>query len=163
MAEDVRRSAEIRRMASQKVAAELVKGSTYESVEDAREKFLETVDWIDEDVVQAGDRAVAGVRRVRNQEAPETPPEATEVPTPALTPPNGSQAVSVPAGDLTDDQVSRMVMLMGKVDPELLKLKLWEMELPNTTIPEAVAAMKVKQGKQMVAWMKEQTEKEENV
>lgn len=163
MAEDRRRSAEIRRMASQKVAAELTKGLGYDTVAAARAEFIDTVDWLDQDVVDAGDRAEAGVRRVRN-EAPESPPEAQEVPAGTLPSPNGSEAVSDGASDpLSHVQQQRMGALLLEVDPELLKLQLWQLNLPFATdgslskaqaIGKAVALMTKGQAKQMVEWMK---------
>lgn len=151
MAEDPRRSAEIRRMASQKVAAELIKASTYaapsalageHAEEEDRKHFISLVDWIDADVVAAGDRAESAAKPP-NRDAP--PP----------TPQNGSEAGSEPATALSGDQSERMTKLLGKIDPELLKLKFYEQELPSTTIPEAVAAMTKVQAKNMMPWIKE--------
>lgn len=159
MAEDVRRSAEIRRMASQKVAAELVKSASYAGMDEARAAFIDTVDWLDADVVDAGDRAEAGIRRVSNRARPsETPSEAQVVPPPTLTSPNGTEGVSgagTASERLTDEQAGRMATLLSGIDPELLKLKLWELELPQTTIPDAIDAMDKGTAKKMVAWMKE--------
>lgn len=145
MAEDVRRSAEIRRMASQKVAAELVKGSSYSNVVEARDAFINTVDWLDADVVAAGDRA----------ESPSKPPDPPSLPS---VPPNGAEGVSgagTASERLTGEQAGRMEVLLGGMDPELLKFKLWELKLPQTTIPDAVEVMTKGQAKKMVAWMRE--------
>lgn len=154
MAEDKRRSAEIRRMASQKVAAELTRYSDYESVAKAREDFINTVDWLDADVVSAGDRA-------------ETPPKASHPPTPASTPGNGAEAVSgdaTGAEKLDERQSLKMEKLLAELDSETLKLKLWDMKIPmrsdgglskEEAIREVIAAMNKYQAKQMVAWMKE--------
>lgn len=164
MAEDRRRSAEIRRMASQKVAAEMVKGATYDSKEEARTAFLDLVDWIDDDVVAAGDRAEAGIRRTSNQATPESPPDAQVVPAGSLPSPNGSEAVSDGSTDpLTDDQAVRLSELLGDIDPALLKLQLDTLNLPfqddgslskDEAIREAVDLMTKGQAKEMVGWMK---------
>jgi len=146
MAEDIRRSAEIRRMASQKVAAELIKCSTFavgEDLDAGFSHFLDIVDVIDKDVVSAGDRALEASK----------PPDAA---TPPSTPQNGSDAPTEAGSDPLGPKAAKTVTeLLAKVDPELLKLKLWEMKLPSTTIPEAVAAMSKEQAKVMMPWIKE--------
>src|SRR4051812_15216446 len=84
MAEDARRSAEIRRMASQKVAAELIKYnpfSTDDPLDRAFSHFLDLVDMIDKDVVEAGDTA-SGSRFPGATQGPPYPSEDTS-PNPA--------------------------------------------------------------------------------
>lgn len=148
--EDRRRSAEIREMASQKVAVEFIKRYVVDGtdLETAKNLFVELTEWLSAQVVAAGDRA-------------ETPPKPADPETPIPTPPNGSEAAR---DGLTAVQVDRMVTLLGEVDPELLKLKFFEMDLPFTVgavdmeamLKEAAETMNVTQGKAMVAWMKEQ-------
>src|SRR4051812_2838056 len=91
MAEDARRSAEIRRMASQKVAAELIKYhpfSTDAELDHAFSHFLDLTDRIDRDVVEAGD-AASGSRfpgAYDNVPEPSSKPSPTPTPQPASKP-----------------------------------------------------------------------------
>jgi len=53
MAEDLKRSAEIRRMATHKVAVEVCGPAPAKLTDAYKAKFLEVVEWLDQDVVQA--------------------------------------------------------------------------------------------------------------
>lgn len=144
-----RRSAEIRRMASQKVAVEMIKVGFQGEV--GNEEFLKfftyLVDFIDEDVVAAGDRATASVQRVSNR--------AT----------NGTVASTDVSPDvrLNPDQQKKMLLFLDEfvngfqIPLETFKLKLWTMQLPNNISHEdLVKELTVEQGMTLYGWVKEQ-------
>lgn len=140
MPEDVRRSAEIRRMASQKVAAELIKCSTFavsEPIDTGFSHFLDLVDLIDKDVVEAGDRA-----------------EDRRAPTPGPTPRNGSEAASEPATTLSAAARSKLVQLLEEIDAVKVEAKLRKMNLP--IFPEDAAKdMTMDQARDIAKWSRE--------
>lgn len=157
-----RRSAEIRRMASQKVAVEMIKVGFQGEVGDREfmEFFFNLVDRIDEDVVFAGDRAEASIQRVTNQ-APKDSSPTTVVDTSSTT----EISPDVKLNDLQqkkmreflDEFVDEPDMAQsGRIAYEVFKLKLWTMQLPNNiTHRELVKTLTVEQGMMLYGWVKE--------
>lgn len=142
MIEDSRRSAEIRRMASQKVAAELMKILPDYGKDDVPmiDQFIKLTDLVDEDVVAAGDRAEAGVRRAPNRSTPEQEPEdaqpvrakaAIEATTATLLNPKQKQKMLQFLQQFVVSAVADLKEEDGKLSQAQWKLKLWTMELPD--------------------------------
>lgn len=148
MALGPREQAEVRRMASQKVAAELVKGFAIKNDKDPRTKeqfFQELVNFLDNDVVLAGQRAIDELQE-REKLASEQKSNGRAEP----------QAENNPTKLLDDLQQKKMLDFLNKYVVELTSetdeafgmvskssfaLMLWTLEIKDTVPHSALVKM----------------------
>lgn len=142
-------TAEVRRMASHKIAAELVKLGFKGEIgnEEFFKFFFAIVDTLDQDVIAVGSRA-----------------RALEM----TAPPQSNHTETEPVAKLNDLQQQKMKQYLdefvdepdmaqdGRIEYEVFKLKLWTMQLPNNiTHAELVKSLTVEQGMTIYGWVKE--------
>lgn len=154
-----RKDAEIQRMSTHKVAAELMKilpeyGENNTSLE---EQFIGLANWLDQDIADAGQRAI---EKIQKQDAERVARETT----------NGHAPADIPLDQkLNKAQQAKLLTLLdtnvvetqsvvteeeGKISSQLFKLQLNQMSLPNV-IPHAdlVKMITLEQGQVLVGWI----------